>query len=381
MVLAAAERGVAQAGCLTAALLSEGAATGRSDLLEAVDVLQGITAAPNAADDPRVSARVRQTAQQLERLIRTGSRAAAHESAATDDENLLLAVLAGFPDRVAKRRAGNEVLLSSGLTAELAGQPPAYEFMVILDAEDRREKPLPLVRTTARVEPEWLIELFPERVREVSKLSWHRAAERVDSVTQMLYDDLLLQEWRDARPEAAAAGRLLAEKAAESGLQAFVDMAAVENLLARAAFAGLPPPGITAALEELCHGLQTFSFAELKRASSGLLPTVEARLDARHLRDLAPGTLKLKRGRQLKVHYEAGKPPWIASRMQDFFGMREGPSIGPERTPVVMHLLGPNQRAVQTTRDLQGFWQRLYPTIRPGLMRRYPGHSWPEKPV
>ncbi len=378
-VLAAAERGVGEQGCLAAALLSEGASTGRSDLLEAIDVQHGtLGEAPGSRSDPRMSARVRQTAQQLRLLLRD---VAVRESAGTDDDKLLLAVLTGFPDRVARRRAGSEVLLSTGLTAELAGQPPAYQFMVILDAEDRREKPLPLVRTTARVEPEWLIDLFPERVREASSLTWNRSAERVDSTTQMLYDSLLLQEWRDAKPEATAAGRLLAEKAVESGLQGFLDVEAMENLLARAAFAGLPLPDITAALEELCNDLQTFSFAELKRAASSLLPTIEARLDLQRLRDLAPGTLKLKRGRQLKVHYEAGKPPWIASRMQDFFGMREGPSIGPDRTPVVMHLLGPNQRAVQMTADLQGFWQRLYPEIRPGLQRRYPGHSWPEKPV
>ena len=67
--------------------------------------------------------------------------------------------------------------------------------------------------------------------------------------------------------------------------------------------------------------------------------------------------------------------------MQDFFGMEDGPKIGPERTPVVMHLLGPNMRAVQTTADLRGFWERLYPEVRRGLMRRYPKQPWPENPL
>ncbi len=59
--------------------------------------------------------------------------------------------------------------------------------------------------------------------------------------------------------------------------------------------------------------------------------------------------------------------------------MRETPRIGRDKVPVVVHLLAPNQRAVQTTTDLAGFWERLYPEVRRGLMRRYPRHQWPEK--
>lgn len=375
MLLAAAEGGVGDAGCIAAALLSTGGASGRTELLEAIDAQEGLLA--DAQPDPRV----KQSAQQLRRLLRgPGTRAALPQNR-SHDEALLRSLLAGFPDRVARRRAGQEVLLANGVTAELTGHPPPYDFMVVLDAEDRREKALPLVRMTARIQPDWLIDLFPERVRESSHLTWNRAGERVEATTQLLYDDLLLQEWRNARPDAAAAAELLAAKAQETGLRGFLEESATENLVARAAFAGLPPPDVPAALRELSLGLDTFSFAELRRAATALLPMLEGKLNAKGLQELAPGTLKLKHGRPLPVHYEAGKPPWIASRMQDFFGMREGPRIGPDRTPVVMHLLGPNNRAVQTTADLRGFWERLYPEVRRGLMRRYPKHNWPEKPA
>jgi hypothetical protein len=54
---------------------------------------------------------------------------------------------------VARRRTGNQVLLSTGISAEVAGEPPPYEFMLAIDAEDRQENPLPLIRMTARVGP------------------------------------------------------------------------------------------------------------------------------------------------------------------------------------------------------------------------------------
>ena len=91
------------------------------------------------------------------------------------------------------------------------------------------------------------------------------------------------------------------------------------------------------------------------------------------------GRRELPGGREVKVHYEPGKPPWIESRLQDFFGMRESPRIG--GAPVVVHLLAPNPRPVQVTSDLAGFWERLYPQVRKELSRRYPKHKWPEKPV
>jgi ATP-dependent helicase HrpB len=368
VVVEAERRNAAAEGCMAAALLSAGASVERSDLLEALDVQAGVSA--DGRPDPRVT----QTAQQLRRIVGV-RRDAPHAS----DDALLMSVLAGFPDRVARRRAGKVLLLANGVTAECAGEPPPYEFLVALDAEDRRDKPMPLVRMASRIEPDWLLDLFPDNVRELSVLSWNHKAERVEAVSELRYDGLLLQEWRNAKPDAVTGAAMLAAKALEAGIERFVDAEALDNLQARAVFAGLPSVDVAAELELVSDGV--FSFAELKRVAANLVPMLEAKLDAQQLRELAPPTLKLKHGKPMKVHYEVGKPPYVAARMQDFFGMQEGPRIGPERTPVVMHLLGPNNRPVQQTADLAGFWERLYPEVRRGLMRRYPRHPWPENPL
>jgi ATP-dependent helicase HrpB len=295
-----------------------------------------------------------------------------------NDDALLMSVLAGFPDRVARRRTGKQVLLSSGASAELGGPPPPYEFMVAVDAEDRKEKPLPVIRMTARVEPEWLIDLFPDRVKEESRIIWNLAAERVDAVSRLLYDELIIQESRGAVPDAQAAAELLVQQALEAGIERFVDRDVLDELMGRVEFAGFEKPDVPRSLRELCMGLR--SFAELKKAAAEFVPMLEQQIGSRRLREIAPPIIRLQKGRQTKVHYEHGKPPWIASRLQDFFGMRDTPRIGPRNTPVVVHLLAPNQRAVQTTTDLAGFWERLYPELRRELMRRYPKHSWPERP-
>ena len=358
ILTAAMERGVGEDGCIAAALLGSGARSEKNDLLAAIDADQDY--------------RTRQQVEQLRRIARP-ARQAKH-----DDDALLMSILAGFPDRVARRRAGNQMLLSNGTSAEVAGEAPQYEFMVAVDAEDRKDKPLPLIRMTARIEPEWLIELFPDRVREQSSVEWNRQGERVEAVSALLYDELVIQESRGAMPDAEAAAQLLAQKAMEAGVDRFVDRKALDEFLARVEFAGGKAPDVSEVLREMCLGLR--SFTELKSAGEHLVTTLERKIGTRQINEIAPARIRLPSGRETKVHYEPGKPPWIASRLQDFFGMRETPRIGLARTPVVVHLLAPNQRAVQTTTDLAGFWERLYPQVRRELMRRYPRHSWPERP-
>jgi ATP-dependent helicase HrpB len=315
--------------------------------------------------------RLRQHTEQLLRMARPP------KQIRHDDDALLLSVLTGFPDRVARRRAGSQVILSTGISAEVFGDPPPYEFMVALDAEDRRENPLPLIRMTARIEPEWLLDLSPDRVEESSSVVWNRIAERVEKVSALRYDKLVIEESRGAASEAEAAD-LLWRKALEVGVEDFADKEALDHFLARLAFAAFEPPDLSQVLRDLCVGLQ--SFGELRVAATHLIPLLEQRINVRLLNEVAPLSIRLRNGRQTKIHYETGKPPWISSRLQDFFGMRDTPRIGPDKTPLVIHLLAPNHRAVQTTTDLAGFWERLYPQVRRELMRRYPKHAWPERP-
>ena len=357
ILVEALDRGVGEDGCLATALLGFGARSGKNDLLAAMDLPQ--------------ESRLRQETDQLIRLSQSP------KQTRHDDEALLLSVLAGFPDRVARRRVGNRVQLSTGVSAEIAGEIPPYEFLLALDAEDRQENPLPLIRMYARVEPEWLLDLFPDRIRERSNVVWNRVTERVEKVSALLYDNLIIEESRGMAPEAEAA-ELLAQKALETGIHHFVERSALENFLARLGFAQLEVPDLFQTLRNLCLGLQ--SFEDLRSATSNFIPLLEEKVNKKLLDEIAPLTVRLKNGRQTKIHYEDGKSPWISSRLQDFFGMQETPRIGPDKTPIVTHLLAPNHRAVQTTTDLAGFWKRLYPQVRRELMRRYPRHQWPETP-
>ena len=336
----AARRGVPEKGCAIAAVLSAGE-RGSSDLLTLAE--------------SEWQPQTRRIYDQLRRRFPGRDRAG--------DAEILQSVLAAFPDRVAKHRRDGELLLSSGGSARLPDC--RHEFVCIVDVEDRRDRGLPLVRLAAPIGPEWLL----ERATERTSLEWNRTPERVEQVTALLYDQLVLEETRRPAPASEETALLLAEKAREVDIGRFADKDALEQLRARAGFAGIEID-VDAALAQLCRGCN--SFAQL--AEAGLL----AALRPPRLSQLAPDKLTLPSGRQVTVHYDSGKPPWIESRLQDFFGLKETPRIG--KTPVVVHLLAPNRRPVQVTTDLAGFWERLYPQVRRELSRRYPKHKWPEKP-
>jgi ATP-dependent helicase HrpB len=366
LLLDAGRSGCADAACRAAALLSSGQRVRSSDLFHALDEER----------DPRTRA----ICDQLRRFTPRGRDTA-------DDAALAKAMLAAFPDRVGRRRANGVVLLSSGGSAMVkATVPQPGEFLVAIDIEESRDRNAPLLRLACPIEPEWLIDLFPERIVERQAVEWNRQAERVEAVSALVYDDLTIEETRGGAVDDEAAAKLLAARAMEAGIGRFVDPVELEALLARLEFAAehsaVAPLGesdIRSAIETICYGLR--SFGDLERAADGLLPALEALRDRQLLDRIAPGRLRLQGGRQTKVHYERGKPPWVESRLQDFFGMTESPRVANGQVPLVIHLLAPNRRPVQTTTDLAGFWQRLYPQVRRELGRRYPKHAWPEKPV
>jgi ATP-dependent helicase HrpB len=43
---------------------------------------------------------------------------------------------------------------------------------------------------------------------------------------------------------------------------------------------------------------------------------------------------------------------------------------------VRIQVLAPNNRPVQITENLSGFWRDTYPKLKQELQRRYPKHVW-----
>ena len=413
LVVEAEARGVGRQGCVVAALIGErdlvwqrprrAELSGDSDLLADLDRFAEASRGGLQPDRARslgldvgAALTIDRVRRQLEPLVERGAAAARDP-----DTALRQAILAGYPDRVARRRRKGEpeLLLSGGGTAQLseASVVRDAELMVVVDAEQRSDRASGAIvaRSVTAIETDWLIDVAADRLREVDAYEWNAAAERVEVVERMTYDQLVLDERRAwpsqvANADAHAVAGALHAAARARGVQAFVDADELERLRGRVAFvrahlpeAGLPElddAALDATLAELCVGRD--SLAELRDAD--VLAQLVARLGPQThalLAKEAPDKVTLPGGRQVRVQYPAGQPPFIASRLQDFFGLSAGPTLARGRVPLTLHLLAPNQRAVQVTSDLAGFWERHYPALRRELGRRYPRHSWPEDPL
>jgi ATP-dependent helicase HrpB len=123
--------------------------------------------------------------------------------------------------------------------------------------------------------------------------------------------------------------------------------------------------------------LREFTAEEFATALGNLLPWPLPR----RLEEEAPAHFEAPTGTRVPIDYAAEGGPKIAIRVQELFGMGRHPSIAGGKIPLVIELLSPAHRPVQTTRDLPGFWRGSYAAVRADMRGRYPKHPWPEDPL
>ena len=340
---------------LVCALLSERRsapahpATTLSDLLSAVD------------DERALPPHVRDVASRLETLARDH---AAGRAAHLDDEAFRRAILAGYPDRVARRRAQGSprFLLASGHGAVLGRESGVRdaELVVAVDvhAARRGENAEATIRIASAIDADWIgAGLVPELVHE-----YDEASGRVRAVEREYYGAIALKE-RPADVDASVAARLLA-----GAWRARGPSEADTQLLRRLRFAGMAVDEETL-LETAAYGCR--SIADVRLAAA---------IDMRELDRLAPASFPAPSGRTRPLRYEEDGSVVASIKLQELFGLAESPRIGPRRDPIVFELLAPSGRPVQTTRDLRNFWNTTYQEVRKELRGRYPRHPWPEDP-
>lgn len=376
---------------------------------------------------------IRRTKSQFLDFIHSNTNISVHpkNSMRSSTDALRFALLTGFPDRVARKRSLNtsvsrgtgrdgspmsELIFSSGGSAlvQEAGVVTESDSFVALDIQEQQNshqaRAQLKVRALSPIQPEWLFDLEPSMLEEKVETSWDSTRGRIKSVSKMTYGELILIEEESGSIEPKTASEILLKsvfgidplRLQEIQLEewirsfsTFLDAEVIESLFARVA--------LTAQYAPLLFSEQIQQFSHWKAAlPSVVLKLLEGKTRLDELKEtdwkmgilfeffqqnlmkfenLLPTELQLTPKRRARIYYKLEQPPWVESRLQDFFGMKQGPTLLQGKLPITLHLLAPNQRAVQVTTDLSGFWERTYPELRTALSRRYPRHSWPENPL
>jgi ATP-dependent helicase HrpB len=94
-----------------------------------------------------------------------------------------------------------------------------------------------------------------------------------------------------------------------------------------------------------------------------------------------PDNIEVPSGSKIKIEYQPyEETPILSVRLQELFGLADGPKILNGSLPLKLHLLSPGYKPVQVTQDLKSFWNNTYQEVKKELKARYPKHSWPEDP-
>ncbi len=115
----------------------------------------------------------------------------------------------------------------------------------------------------------------------------------------------------------------------------------------------------------------------LGTALDGLLPYARrAEIDR-----LLPSHFSTPAGSHLPIDYAAENGPALEVRVQELFGLDRHPTVAGGKVPLLLILLSPAHRPIQTTRDLPGFWRGSWKDVQKDLKGRYPRHPWPDDPL
>lgn len=374
--------------------------TSRSDLLDRVQALEeyeqhGVADSAVGTINRNAARHVLRSRDQLVRLVakKSGEQPRRHHSAekgADPDNAVLRALLVAFPDRVARRRepGSRRGVMVGGRGVKLADQVAVSdaELFVCVDVEAGGAESL--VRQASAIERQWLP---ASHVRVEVQVEFDPLQEKVVARKRTLFETLVLDEGNAALPDgeqvaavlAAAAGERWEKvyPAEEPEVASFIQRVRCLNVWMPAL--ALPPldeSQLRSLLPLLCNGCR--SLADIRRAS--WLPVLKSLFTYPQLQTIereAPERIEVPSGSRVAVQYETGRPPILAVRIQEVFGMKETPRIAGGRIAVLLHLLAPNMRVAQVTADLKSFWASGYSLVRKDLRARYPKHAWPEDPT
>jgi len=312
------------------------------------------------------------------------------ESREAGDELLLRALVLAFPDRVAKRRStgADKGLMVGGRGVKLSPRSAVRTGELFLCTDVDAGQTDAQVRQASLVQAEWLpAGSLSTRV----DVFFHPSQKQVVARKRDYFEDLVLAESPAALPDTDEPARMLFQEAIKNWGQIFPEgeeqlngyLARVSSLrewMPDLELPALDREQLEQVLLNLCATCR--SFADLKKAD--WLSAVQQPLawtQRQAIETEAPETCQVPSGSRIRLQYEAGRPPVLAVRIQEIFGMRATPRIAGGRIPILLHLLAPNMRPQQVTDDLASFWANTYPTVRKELARRYPRHPWPENPL
>ncbi len=387
MLLKAAEWGIADLACDLAAILEERDPLPKQSGIDVNLRIEALREYRSSGNGRKQLSRIEKIASSYRKLIDIRE---SNEPFDPYETGLLLAQ--AYPERIASARPGNnaQFQLSSGKLA-MAGHKDdlAYEPWLAVAHVDARDK-MGKIFLAAPLNP---TDLAP-MVEKVESVIWDTKSGGLSATQDMKIGNIILQSTPlpDPDPERLTEAICRAvEKEGEQLLNFSEDVIQLQNRILSLKkwnpSGGWPDVTTPTLLATNSQWLQPY-LSSIKKPEAlrklNLTEIITNTLDwdqQQKLNKLAPRRIEIPSGSSIKLKYRAnGEPPVLAARIQELFGLDKSPTINEGKQPVLIHLLSPGYKPVQTTTDLENFWNETYFEVRKELKGRYPKHDWPDDP-
>jgi ATP-dependent helicase HrpB len=383
MVVDAATEGAALAAAEIAVLIGErGLAGDDVDLTLRLDALRR-ERSPRARDARAIAKRWAEIASTPTSAI---------QERVDSSPGALLAL--AYPERIAKSRgnATGAFVLANGRGAQVDPASPLAREPYLAVAELTGSAAAGRILLAAPITPGEIETRFADRIVTRDEITFDPATASLRMRRLRRLGAIALSEQPMPFVPSDDAARILAEGVARLGIKRLPWTKALAQRRDRVMFLrgasqeewpDLSDAALAADAEWLAaifagkSSLAELSADEFAAALTARLPyPLQRRLDAE-----APTHFAAPTGSHVPIDYEAEGGPKITIRVQELFGLDRHPAIAGGKIPLLIELLSPAHRPVQTTRDLPGFWRGSYAAVRAEMRGRYPKHPWPDNPL
>ncbi|MDA9282932.1 ATP-dependent helicase HrpB [Amylibacter sp.] len=302
-------------------------------------------------------------------------------------------VALAYPDRIGLSRNQNrgQFLLSGGKGAFISAsdQLASAKMIVALNLDgNKREAKLRIGIEILETE---FMELFHDQIKFKRICEWSKRELKVITSEEKTFQSLVLskKKWTSCNPELIAKALLMGIN--DIGLDILPWTSKTKNFLARANKLNqtsdfLPNCSLEFLSKKthewlLPHLVGFRSKGDLEKLNMiDIIKNLFSWKQIEYLNKNAPEFILAPTGTKMIINYSEEQPK-IRIRLQELFGLKTHPTIGENNEPLLVELLSPAMRIVQTTSDLPKFWLTSYSDVRRDMRGRYPRHPWPEDPM
>ncbi|MET1162704.1 MAG: ATP-dependent helicase HrpB [Pseudoxanthomonas sp.] len=300
-----------------------------------------------------------------------------------------------FPDRIAHQHANDprRYQLANGRMARVFDDSAIFGEPWIVVPELRFEAKDALILRAAPVDERRLRRDFPQRFVTEDAVRWDAAKRALSAQRETRFDQIVLESKPAGRIDPQHAALALTDAVRELGLEVLPWSDSLNQWRERVRSlqewfpeGGFPDLSDETLLETLTEWLQPAFVGKTRVEALGedqLADALKSRVvwaQRQRIDALAPSRIVVPSGMERRIEYAHGKPPVLAVKLQELFGLADTPRVADGRVPVTLHLLSPGGKPLQVTQDLRGFWERTYPEVKKEMKGRYPRHPWPDDP-